>query len=106
MVEVVYLLLLFSEVLHHLASHEIALQLLNVVFDVLGFMGDREVKGIVPQAEAQGVEPVFQPSLGHEVGVNFPDEVVLTAGSDEEGAGGLPMRCATLGRGRIPVALH
>ncbi len=51
MVEVVQLLLLLSEILNYLASHEIPFQFLNIIFDIFGFVGDGKVEGVVPQAE-------------------------------------------------------
>jgi hypothetical protein len=51
MVEVVQLLLLLSEILNYLASHEIPFQFLNIIFDIFGFVGDGKVECVVPQAE-------------------------------------------------------
>ncbi len=51
MVEVVQLLLLLSEILNYLASHEIPFQFLNIIFDIFGFVGDGKVECVVSQAE-------------------------------------------------------
>jgi hypothetical protein len=50
-----------------LTSHEVAFKLLNIVFDVLRFMGYRKVEIIVPQAEAERVKPIFQASFGNKI---------------------------------------
>lgn len=52
-----------SEVLNEFSCGQVSFQILNVVFDDFGFVGDGEVEEVIAKTELKGFEFVGEPEI-------------------------------------------
>lgn len=83
-VEVILPALLFLEILHKLPRLDIALQLLDVVLDILGLVGNWKVEVLASIAEGKVIDLVGHPGLIDELIFEIEDDIVVRSGLEHQ----------------------
>ena len=83
-VEVILPALLFLEILHKLPRLDISLQLLDVVLDIFGLVGNWKVEVLASIAEGKVIDLVGHPGLIDELIFEIEDDIVVRSGLEHQ----------------------